>query len=142
VLEYLVPLKSAVDLLNGMLQLRGTVGDRAIFKNHITPAYENMAKVVDDYLNMFGKLETAKNGLDDEAVSEFKRDRLKLRGLRIQMRESALLASANRSFKDFVDFSPLLSRSSATETCRTHQAISSMAYWTKEITRKIGTIII
>jgi hypothetical protein len=86
-LEYIAPLKSAVDILGGLLQLRGTTGDRAIFKSHVTPAYENMAKIVDDYLSMFLKLETAKNGLDDEAIGEFRRDRIKLRGLRIQIRE-------------------------------------------------------
>jgi hypothetical protein len=103
-LEYLVPLKSVIDIFNGMLQLRNTISDRAIFTNYVTPAFDSMSKIVDDYLSMFAKLETSENGLDRKAVSEFYRDRLKLRALRIQIREMSIAAGDRPELSQFHHF--------------------------------------
>lgn len=106
-LEYLSALKTAVDTLSGILQLRKAAPDRVIFMNIVTPAFGDMSKIVDDYFDMFTKLSQAKE-LDAATVSEFSSNRMKLLTLRSSVRQMSRAVTSRPELERFHRFFELV----------------------------------
>lgn len=78
-LEYIGALKTLVDILKGVLDLKNAVKtDALIFNEVVRPVYSSMSKIVSDYIQIISELERAISVESERksAVQKFRKDRL------------------------------------------------------------------
>jgi hypothetical protein len=105
-LEYITTIKSIIDVLKGTNDLRTTVGaDKRFFDETITPVFQGMSTVVQNYLLIHEKLRASIRGLSEnernECINQFAKDRIELLPLRRQMTAHCSAVLRSNKYKRF-----------------------------------------